>query len=813
MTDQVHELSIADLRRTYDETEFDFSSTEELPDLDKVIGQDRAVKAVEFGIGIDSPGYHMYALGPSGTGKTSMIQEFLERKAEEQEVPDDWCYVNNFDESDKPDALRLPAGMGCQFQDDMDELVEDLKDEIPQAFESEEYEKEKKQIQQKYQKKREKLFEKIEQKAKEKGFTLVQTPRGLMTTPIRDGEVLSPDQVNQLDHQTREELEQKQKELQDEMRGTMKEVQELQQQAKQEISKLDRQVVGYAVDHLINALKEKYADQGEIIDFLEDIRHDILENVDDLKQAEQKSQLQQQLPFLVQQQAGRTSFDRFDNYRVNLIVDNCDMEGAPVVLESNPTHANLVGRVEHQAQLGALVTNFQMIKSGALHNANGGYLIVEAQDLLRKPLSYEALKRSLKNREVEIESIQQAIGAISTRSLEPEPIPLDIKVVIIGSPMYYYLLYRLDEDFQELFKVKADFAVQMDWEAGTADEYAKFIATICRQQDLNHFAPSGVAKVVEEGSRMVSDQNRVSTKFGDVVDLIQQASYWADQNGNGLVTREDVTTAIQERIYRSNRIEERIQEMIDEGKILIDTEGDVVGQVNGISVLPLGDYAFGKPSRITARTHVGKEGVVNIDRKAELGGKIHNKGVLILTGYMGGKYADDVPLALSASITFEQLYEEVDGDSASSAELYALLSSLSEYPLKQDFAVTGSVNQHGEVQAIGGVNEKIEGFYKTCKHKGLTGDQGVLIPQSNVDNLVLRNEVIEAVEEGTFHIYPVETIDEGIAILTGKDAGERQEDGTYPEGTVNWAVQQRLHELAEKVRDYSSGENGPEAES
>ncbi len=810
MAPQTQELKAEQLQKTIDIHQFDFQSTQELPELEDVIGQDRAVKAVEFGIGINSPGYHMYALGPSGTGKTTLIQDFLKRKSKEQPVPDDWCYVNNFSETDKPKALRLPAGMGCQFEEDMDSLVDELKTEIPQAFESEEYEKEKKQIQQKYQQKREKLFQELEQKAKEKGFTIVQTPRGIMTTPVKNGEVISPEQVNKLDPQTRQELEEKQKELQDVMRETMNEVQDLQREAKEEISELDRQVIGYAVEHLINSLKEKYSEQEGIIDFLEEIRKDILDNADELKQAEQKSKIQQQLPFLVQQQAGRTTFDRFDNYRVNLIVDNCDPEGAPVILESNPTHSNLVGRIEHQAQLGALVTNFQMIKAGALHQSNGGYLIIEAQDLLRKPLSYEALKRSLKNREVEIESLQQAIGAISTRSLEPEPIPLDIKVVIIGSPILYYLLYQYDEDFQELFKVKADFAVQMDWDKETADQYAQFIGTICEEQSLTHFSPSGVAKVVEEGFRMVSDQKRISTKFGEVVDLIQQSSYWADQNGNDLVQGEDVKKAVEEMIYRSNRIEERLQEMIEEGTILIDTDGEVEGQVNGISVLPLGDYAFGKPSRITSRTHVGKEGVVNIDRKAELGGKIHNKGVMILTGYLGGKYAEDVPLALSASITFEQLYEEVDGDSASSAELYALLSSLSEYPIRQDFAVTGSVNQRGEVQAIGGVNEKIEGFFKTCKHKGLNGEQGVIIPESNVDNLVLRDEIVEAVNNGQFHIYPVENINQGIALLTGKEAGERQDDGTYPEDTVNWAVQNRLQELADKVRDYSQGKNEKE---
>jgi len=810
VSSKVKALPLDKLRREVALDQFDFENTADLPELDKVIGQDRAVKAVEFGIGINSPGYHMYALGPSGTGKTSLIQDFLEGKADQQPVPDDWCYVNNFDESDKPQALRLPAGVGCEFRDDMDNLVEELKNEIPQAFESDEYDKEKQQIQQKYQKRREKLFESLEERAKGKGFTLVQTPRGLMTTPIKDGEVLSAEEVSQLDEQAREELEAKQKELQDEMRDTMKEVQKLQREAKQEIEELDRQVVGYAVEHLIDALKKEYADQDEVIEFLEAIREDILENVDELKQAEQKSKIQGQIPFL--QGGGRQTFDRFDNYRVNLIVDNCDLEGSPVILESNPTHANLVGRIEHQAQLGALVTNFQMIKGGSLHQANGGYLIVEAQDLLRKPLSYEALKRALKNRELEIESLQQALGAISTRSLEPEPIPLDIKIIIIGSPILYYMLYRLDEDFQELFKVKADFAVQMGWEANTPREYAQFIGTICRQQDLKHFSPSGVGKIVEEASRMVSDQKRVSTKFGDIVDLLQQASFWAEQNGHPFVEGDDVSRAVEERIYRSNRIEERVQEMIDEGKIFIDTAGEVIGQLNGISVLPLGDYAFGKPSRITCRTHVGKEGVVNIDRKADLGGKIHNKGVMILDGYLGGKYAEDIPLTLSASITFEQLYEEVDGDSASSAELYALLSSLSGIPIRQDLAVTGSVNQHGEVQPIGGVNAKVEGFYKTCKYKGLTGNQGVIIPESNVDNLMLRDEVIEAVKNDEFHIYAVAHIDEGISLLTGVEAGEKQPDGSYPENTVNGAVQQRLSELAQKVRDFSKGNQEEEEE-
>ncbi|MGW8250398.1 MAG: Lon protease family protein, partial [Anaerolineales bacterium] len=617
--------------------------------------------------------------------------------------------------------------------------------------------------------------------------------------PIIKGEVVTPEQFNELEEERRKEIENKQSELQDEMRETIRKVQGLQQEAKEEIRKLDKEVVGYSVAHLIERLKEKYADLEEIVDFLEQVQQDILKNVEELKQAEQLEEAQQQNPLLAMQSSNKPSYDQ---YRVNLIVDHCDTKGAPVVVESNPTYSNLVGRIEHQAQFGALVTNFNMIKAGALHQANGGYLIIDARDVLTKPLAWDGLKRALKEKKITIESMYQAYGAISTRTLDPEPIPLDEKVVVIGSPMIYYLLYSLDEDFRELFKVKADFSVQMDWTDDAVDEYAQFIGTICKEEGLKHFAPSGVAKIIEQSSRMIADQRKLATQFGDIVDLIRESSYWAGQNGNRYVQEEDVRQAIDEKIYRSNKLEERIQEMIEDETILIDTQGEVAGQVNGIAVLPLGDYMFGKPSRITARTYVGKAGVVNIDREIELGGRIHNKGVMILTGYLGGQFAMDLPLAFSASITFEQSYEEVEGDSASSAELYALLSSLSGYPVQQNLSVTGSVNQRGQVQAIGGVNQKIEGFFDVCKLSGLTGDQGVLIPQSNVKHLMLREDVVDAVKEGRFHIYPVSTIDQGIEVLTGKEAGERDEDGNYPEGTVYHAVQTRLRALAGKVQSF-----------
>jgi lon-related putative ATP-dependent protease len=800
-----NELKVEQLRRVCDPGVFKFKSTADLSLLENIIGQERAVRATSFGIEIESPGYHMFALGPAGTGKTTMIKDLLERKSKDQPVPDDWCYVNNFDDNDKPHTLRLPAGRGCKFQEDMDHLVENLSKEIPSAFETEDYEKEQEKIEAEFQEKRQKLFKELEKEAKSRDFTLVQTPRGIIIAPVVDGDVLTPDDFNKLDEEKRESFEKRQNELQEKMRDTLRQVQDLQEEAKDEVRKLDQEVVGYAVEHLIDKLTQKYADLEAIVEFLQAVRTDLLKNVDAYKQAKEREEAQQKLPFPMGQSGGKPNFDR---YRVNLLVDNCDTEGTPVIFESNPTYPNLLGRIEHQARFGALVTNFQMIKSGAMHRANGGYLIVDARDVLTKPMAWEGLKRALKDHKIRIESMYESLGAISTRSLDPEPIPLDVKVIVIGDPMVYYLLYSMDQDFRELFKVKVDFSVQMDWTDDALQQYARFIGTVCKNEELVDFAPSGVAKVVEESARMVGNQKKLATKFGDIVDLIRQASYWAGKNDHKQVQGEDVRQAVEEQIYRSNQLEERLQEMIEEGIILIDTDEEMVGQVNGLSVLPLGDYSFGRPSRITARTHVGKAGVVNIDRETELGGRIHNKGVMILSGYLGGKYAQNLPMAFSASITFEQLYDEVDGDSASSTELYALLSSLSGYPLRQDLAVTGSVNQRGQVQAIGGVNEKIEGFFKVCKMKGLTGEQGVMIPHSNVEHLMLRDEVVEAVRDGKFHIYPVSTIDEGIELLTGVQAGAQDEAGNYPKDTVNFAVQSRLKELADKVRSYSFSSNG-----
>ena len=804
MAKQFNELQVKDLRRVCDPDIFHFTSTAELPILTDMIGQERAVRATSFGIDIESPGYHIFALGPAGTGKATMIKDLLKRKSAGRSAPDDWCYVNNFEDSDRPRLLRLPVGKGSKFQADMDRFVEDLGREIPRAFASKDYEKEHEKIDTKFQDKRQALFKEIEKVTASKNFALLQTPRGMTLAPVINGNVSTPEQFNQLDEKEREQIEQRQGELQEELRDTLHQLQEIQEQANEEVRQLDQEVVGYAISHLINRIMRKYSDLEAVIQFLQNVRNDLLKNVENFKQAKEMEEAQQRMPFLGIANGNKPDYDR---YQVNLLVDNSRTQGAPIIVESNPTYANLLGRVEYQAKFGALVTNFQMIKSGALHRANGGYLIVDARDILTKPLAWEGLKRALKDREIRIESIYESLGAISTRSLDPEPIPLSLKVIVTGDPTVYYLLYSLDEDIRELFKVRADFSSQMDWTEDALQQYARFIGTVCKQENLLPFAPSGVAKLIEQSSRMVSHQKKLATTFRNIVDLIHQSSYWAGKNGNQYVQAQDVKRAVDEQIYRSNQLEEYFQDLIDEGTILIDTEGEAVGQVNGISVILLGDYSFGKPSRITARTSAGRAGVINIERETELGGRLHNKGVLILTGYLSGRYAQEIPLTFSTSVTFEQSYEEVEGDSASSAELYALLSSLSGYPLRQDLAVTGSVNQHGQVQAIGGVNEKIEGFFDVCKLKGLSGKQGVLIPESNVKNLVLREDVVEAVREGKFHIYPVSTVDGGIELLTGVDAGKSNAKGEYPKDTINFAVQDRLKKLAEKIQAFSRNTN------
>jgi len=795
MAGNTRELKPEELRRTCDPKELAFGSTEELPPLERTVGQDRALRAIEFGVSIRSHGYNIFAMGPSGTGKASFIRSFLRDRAGKMPVPDDWCYVYNQADPYRPNAIRLPAGKGQEFKRDVDQLVERLRVEIPRALESEACERERTGIVHQVEEQRTVHLTALQQEAAQAGFTLRASPAGLALVPAA-GEPLGPEQLQQLELAQTQELERQSVLLREQIASTMRRVREIEKEAEARIVRLEQESVVFAVGHFIDDLKGKYADLAEIPSFLDIVRKDVIESVPEFRRERQDPQ---------QPPQPRAASSLQDRYRVNLIVDNSGVRGAPVIMESNPTFPALLGRIDRQVRQGMLVTDFSMIKAGALHRANGGFLILEAESVLRNPLAWEGLKRAIEGRQARISDVAQEASVFATVSVEPEPIPLDLKIILIGSAEIYYYLYANDQDFQKQFKVQADFDSQMDRTAETMHEYARFICARCAEEKLLPFDASSVAKVIEYGSELVGDRDKLSSRFIDIVDIVREASFWAVRGGRQRVLAEDVKQAVWERTHRANRMEKRLQELVTQDVIMVDTVGTVVGQVNGLAVLRLGDYAFGKPARITARTFLGSEGVINIEREVKMSGPTHDKGVLILAGYLRGTYAQDVPISLGASICFEQSYEGVDGDSASSTELYALLSSISGLPIRQSIAVTGSVNQRGEIQPIGGASEKIAGFFDVCAARGLTGDQGVMIPARNVRNLMLRDDVVEAVARAAFHIYPVATIDDGIEILTGVEGGPRRADGGYPDGTVNHLVASRLREMAERLRTYRDG--------
>jgi len=794
-----------------DVDQFDFESTADLQSVREVLGQPRAVEAVQFGMGIWQDGYNIFALGQIGSGRHSLVRQFFEQEAGRQSAPSDWCYVNNFDEPHKPRVLRLPPGKGAGLRADMEQLVEELRTALSTAFESEEYQTRRQEIEEEFKEQQEGGFERIQNEAQEHGLALLRTPAGLVFAPVRDGEVLSPQEVQELDDETRQKLEEEAERLQGELQRILRQLPRHQRQMRERLRELNREIADFAVRGLFDELREKHADLPDVVSFLDDVQKDVIENVRDFLQTEEEGQPGQSGQ---SDQSGgprgamtnRTPRDMASlrRYRVNVLVSHDESEGAPVIYEDNPTYPNLLGRLEYAAQFGALVTDFNLLKPGALHRANGGYLILDARKLLMNPFAWESLKRALHSGELRIESPNQAYGLISTISLEPEPIDLSVKVALIGEPRLYYLLCALDPEFPQLFKVAADFADRMDRDADNQQQYARLIANLVQEKDLRPFDRSAVARVIEESARMVGDSDKLSTRVDSIADLLRESHYWAGANGRETASAEDVQRAIDARIFRADRLRARIQEEIQRNTILIDTEGAVDGQINGLSVIQLGGFAFGRPSRITARVRMGSGNVVDIEREVDLSGPLHAKGVLILSGFLGERYGMDKPIALSASLVFEQSYSGVEGDSASSAELYALLSAIAEVPIKQSFAVTGSVNQHGQVQAIGGVNEKIEGFFDVCNARGLTGEQGVLIPVANVKNLMLRRDVIDAVEAGQFHIYAVETIDQGIEILTGMAAGARDAEGKYPADSINARVEQRLTELAEKRTKFAA---------
>ena len=796
-------LGLSDIYRVCDPASLGFKTTAELPELTEIIGQDRAVSSVQFGMDIRSDGYNIFAMGPMGTGKSSTVHDFLSRQAASLPAPDDWVYVHNFATPHQPNAIRMPAGQGQEFRKYMEKLVEDLQAAITQAFDGEEYEKRKREIAQQVGERQESKLSELSDKAQAQSFTMVRTPAGLAFVPKgTDGEAMSREAYEALPPEDQKRIDDGLETLNEELQQIMRLVRLDERAGRESLRELDEQVTTFAAKHLVDEACEKWRQVNEVVGFFQALLADVVENADEFKKSDEEQPVMFMGIPISQRQQGEGSFRK---YRVNVLVDNGGLTGAPVVTESNPALQNLVGRVEHQAQFGALFTDFNMIKPGALHKANGGFLLLEAREVLLKPYSWDALKRTLKTNEIRIEDVAQQLGLATTATLDPEPIPFNAKIALIGEPFIYYLLYGTDPDFQELFKVKADFDSVVDRTAANERLYARFVGHTAKRKNLNPFSAEGTSRLIEHCSRMVEDQKKLSTRFTDLVDLISESAYWAAHDHGGrktaLVKRQHVQKAIDERIYRSNRVPERLRELIAQGIILVDTTGSVVGQVNGLSVSMAGDYMFGQPSRITATHRLGDGEVVDIEREVEMGGPIHSKGVLILAGYLGSKYAAEQPLSVSLRLVFEQSYSGVEGDSASSTELYALLSSLSGLPIQQRFAVTGSVNQHGQIQAIGGVNEKIEGYFDVCQALGPHGDEGVLIPKANVRHLMLGERVRDAVAKGRFHIYPVSTIDEGISILTGVAAGRLSTKGTYPPGTVNALVMQRLALLTEKARE------------
>ena len=786
---------------------FPFQTTEEVQPCTEIIGQERALKAIRLGLELDSLGYNIFIVGLVGTGRNTTIKSLLEEIDKTGKIPEDLCYVNNFKDPDQPRCICLPAGKGKAFKKDMEDLIESLKKNVPLVFESEDYQKQRREMVEKHREREKGMVKDFEARAKKEGFTVVQVQVGPFTrpdvVPVVAGNPMPLDQLENLVDQGQypkesfDLLKNKYSQLSTEMEQVLKETRKVEKTIQEEMAGLDKSAISHLVEGAVGDIREKYQ-EPKIQTYLEEVRNSILENPSRFQPKSETPQMP--MPGLVLP----PQVDTFIEFQVNVIVDNAETKGAPVIIETSPTYRNLFGTIERNIDRmgGSWKADFTKVKSGSFLKANGGYLVLNALDAFIEPGVWIALKRTLRNRTMEMQSFDPFYLFASSSALKPEPIDVKVKVVMIGDAYLYETVYAVDEDFKKIFKIKADFDTVMERKDETQLKYAEFIRKICSDEKLLPFDRSGVAAVIEYGVRLAGRQKKLSTEFHRITDILREASYWAKKDGSSLVAERHVDQAIAEKIYRKRMIEEKIQEMIDDGIILIDAAGSKVGQVNGLSVYDMGEYSFGKPSRITVKTSMGKAGIINIEREADLSGRTHNKGVLILAGYLRGKYAQDKPLTLTASICFEQSYGGIDGDSASSTEVYAILSGLADLPIRQDLSVTGSVNQNGEIQPIGGVNQKIEGFFDVCKARGLTGAQGVMIPHQNIGDLMLRKDIVETVSKGNFHIYPVQTIDQGIEILTGVAAGEKKADGTYPEGTVNFRVNKKLIELAESMKDF-----------
>ncbi|HME45478.1 MAG TPA: AAA family ATPase [Syntrophorhabdales bacterium] len=797
----MRKLGPDELFRRCDTDQFTFATTEDIAGLEGTIGQEKALRSLDFGLGVASKGFNIFALGESGTGRTVTVKTLLSDKAAKEKVPPDWCYVYNFKNPDAAVAISMEPGQGRIFQKDMEDFLKALKVDIPKAFESKEYEKQRSRIVEEFQQKQNELFSKLDDEAHQKGFTVRRGMAGVMLLPLKeDGEPLTPEEFGKLDEQKKKDLEKTGRMFQERLNEVFRAMRETEKFVQDMLAKLERAIAFDAVNPLIERLKARYKGHEKIGSYLDDAREDILTHLEDFRPTEEQPS---PVPFLKMPKQ-EVSFARFT---VNVIVDNSETKGAPVVFDSNPTYLNLFGRIEYKILYGMALTDFTMIRGGSVHKANGGYLVLDALDVLRNPFSYDALKRAIKHEEIKVEDILEQYRLMSTATLKPEAIPLDIKVVLVGNPYLYYLLSSMDPDYNELFKVKADFDNRMERTPENIEKYAAFIASCQKAEKLLPFDRSGVARIVEHGSRLADHQERLSVRFSTIADLMREAHYWAKKDGVSFVSSTHVDQAITEKIYRVNRIEERLREATLEDVLIVNTEGGKIGQVNGLAVLDQGDYSFGRPSRISARTYVGKAGIVNIERETKMSGKIHEKAIFIIASYLGAKYASRKPISLSASITFEQLYDMVEGDSATCAEMYALLSSIAGVPLKQQYAVTGSMDQNGDVQPIGGVNQKVEGFFDLCKARGLDGSHGVIVPSRNVKNLMLKQEITDAARDGKFTIYAIEKMEDGLEILTGMPSGTPGDDGVYPENSVNYLVMNRLTEIAEAL-EKKKEENG-----
>ena len=799
-----NELTPKDLKDICNTNIFEFETTKEITDTkDLIYGQERALSALEFGVDIDVKGYNLYVEGSSGIGKTMYTKKYLDEKAKKQKVPNDWCYIYNFENPNEPVAVSFPAGEGKAFQETMETFVKDIRRDLKKTFNNDDFEKEKAIIKQEFEEKRELLLEKLNKRTLVQGFQVRSTQNGVYMMPVLDGKTLAEDEFDALDDSIKKEFEERSNLVQEQIFQALAEIKAIERESEKKIEEWQSNVALMTINVHVNSIKANYKRNKKIGTYLDSIKKDILKNISLFLETDQENKMPQ-MPVQMQKPELK---EPWLNYRVNLLIDNSKSEGAPVIMDNNYLYNNIFGGLEYENQYGALKTDFTMIKPGLLHYANGGYLILQIKDLLLNPMCYEALKKALKVKQIGIEnSAEQRTGMILV-SIKPEPIPLDVKVVLIGNSNIYHTLLSMDDDFRKLFKVKVEFEEDAPKNIDNIMKLVRFVKSFCEQEELLDLDKGAMARLVEYTSKLSGDKEKLSTQFSEIGEIVGEASEWAKRDKLKIITRDYIEKALAQRIERIKKYDTRYLQMIKEEALLINTKGYVVGQINGLTVITIGDYSFGKPARITASTYVGRQGIINIEREVEMSGSSHSKGVMILTGYLGDQFAQDIPLSLTASVCFEQLYGGVDGDSASSTELYAILSSLSGIPINQSIAVTGSVNQKGEIQPIGGVNEKIEGFYQTCKLQGFNGLQGAIIPAQNVRNLHLSDEIIEAVKRGKFHIYAVKTIDEGIEILTGVPAGKKDKSGRFPLGTINYLAQEKLKKFSKNVTGRESNNN------